>query len=55
MIVYSFSLFLPLILKNGFGFTLELTYILLFPPYVAAVIVRSRQSTLGASKFLQAS
>ena len=37
--MYSFSFFLPLILKGSLKYSLEKTYVLLFPPSVLGVIV----------------
>ncbi|OAL32680.1 hypothetical protein AYO20_07838 [Fonsecaea nubica] len=37
-VAYAFAYFLPLILNGGFGYSLLKTYILIFPPYVLAVI-----------------
>lgn len=41
MVAYSFAFFLPTILLYGMGFSLEITYILIFPPYVLAAVVSS--------------
>ncbi len=38
-VVYSFAFFLPLILKGALGYSLEKTYVLLFPPAVLGAIV----------------
>lgn len=39
MAIYSYSYFLPLILRGSFGYSLEKSYILNFPPYALAAIV----------------
>ena len=38
-VVYSFAFFLPLILKGALGYSLEKTYVLLFPPAVLGAMV----------------
>ncbi|KAJ9612134.1 hypothetical protein H2200_003731 [Cladophialophora chaetospira] len=38
MAIYSYSYFLPLILRGSFGYSVEKSYILNFPPYVLASI-----------------
>lgn len=38
-VAYSFAFFLPQILLYGMGFSLTMTYVLIFPPYVLAAVV----------------
>ncbi|KIW94130.1 uncharacterized protein Z519_05446 [Cladophialophora bantiana CBS 173.52] len=37
-VAYSFAYFLPLILHSGMGYSIPMTYTLIFPPYVLAAI-----------------
>jgi hypothetical protein len=40
-VVYSFAFFLPLVLNGALGYSLEKTFVLLFPPSVLGVFVSS--------------
>lgn len=39
VVAYSFSYFLPIILKSGMGYSTAMSQVLSFPPYVLAAIV----------------
>lgn len=45
--VYSFAYFLPIILREGFGYTLLKTYALILPPYVFGAICMFVAAWLG--------
>lgn len=43
-VAYSFAYFLPLILHGQMGYSIEMTYVLIFPPYVLAAIVSQQRA-----------
>jgi branched-subunit amino acid transport protein len=40
VVTYSFGFFLPIILRSEMGFSIAMSQVLSFPPYVFAAIVR---------------
>jgi hypothetical protein len=48
--LYAFAYFLPVILKDGFGYSTAKAQVMTFPPYLVGGVVRS-PNTLGS--FLQ--
>lgn len=45
--VYSFAYFLPIILRDGFGYTLIKTYALILPPYVFGAVCMFLAAWIG--------